>query len=198
MVRPANKKDGNYKAPKRAYYRDAVDPTDIEKELEDPDKVLFSSLKRVERFNALRRFSKKQAVTPKAVEYIKEMIKTGTPLIYNRRTGIISPPISKPSVKSTGYSNVTIATDLTSAGALEAAASIYLGSMQVAMTREELEEAAEKVRAEQEEEAKRDAKYWEEKDDEEMKWWLQMETNPNIVKTVSKAKTEGTTYQKER
>lgn len=198
MARTTTNKDGEYKAPKRAYYRDAVDPKDIEKELEDPDKVLFSSLKRVERFNALRRFSKKQAVTPKAVEYIKEMIRTGTPLIYNRRTGIISPPISKPSVKSTGYSNVTIATDLTGAGALEAAASIYLANMQVAMTREELEEAAEKVRAEQEAEAKLGDEHWEKQDEAEMKWWLQMETNPNIVKTVSKAKAEGTSYQKER
>lgn len=193
-------KSSDNKPPTRAYYTDYIDPTDVEAALDrNPDLVLFSEMSKLARSNAIRKFKRSQAINKEAVLDLARLLKSGAPVLYNTRKKRIEIPISASKVRSTGHSNVTISTDLTKAGGLEAAASIYLSHLQESYTPAELAEFKAQQKAEQEAAAKLTQAELEAIDNAEYEHWLGLERSADggadLIALVKEARQEGKEYQ---
>ena len=177
------------KPPQRAYYSDYIDQSDVEAALErNPDLVEFSTLSKLAKLNAIRRFKRTQALNQEAVDNLLRLLKAGAPVLYNTRKNRIEIPISASKVRSTGHSNVTISTNLITEGGLEES-----------YTPEELAAFQEEQRAEQEAAAKMSQAELEALDNEEYKHWLRMESKAKdgkaTIAKAEKARKTGKAYQ---
>ena len=124
-----------------AYYKDVVDPEELEEYLESGRYLLFKDMPRRAQKRAVAQFKKKQALNSKSVKMMFDHLKYGSPVLYDTQEETLTLPISKPGLDGEGHSSINISTDLVSPGALEAAAAIYLPGLRKVMTKAEIEKA---------------------------------------------------------